>query len=77
MRSVVFSPSGKLVLTGSDDNIARLWGVSSGNELKKFVGHDKGLKSVAFSAEHWFTDMLEAKITADEMTYSSLINAAA
>lgn len=48
INSVAFSPDGKLVLTGSDDKMAKLWDLS-GRELQTFVGHTSDVSSVAFS----------------------------
>ena len=39
VTSVVFSPDGRLVLTGSDDHMARVWEVSSGKVLATLQGH--------------------------------------
>jgi len=48
---VAFSPDGRLVLTGSFDNTARLWDVSSGREIRSFEGHSGPVTSVAFSPD--------------------------
>ena len=50
IRSVAFSPDGKSILIGSDDNTARLCDLH-GNELQIFIGHKDGIKSVAFSPD--------------------------
>jgi WD40 repeat protein len=38
VTSVAFSPDGKTVLTGSDDETARLWDVRTGLELRRLEG---------------------------------------
>ena len=50
VESVVFSPDGKMVLTGSQDGTAKLWDLS-GRELQTFAGHDGQVHSVAFSPD--------------------------
>ncbi|MBA3751212.1 hypothetical protein H0X06_00205 [Candidatus Dependentiae bacterium] len=51
--SAVFSPCGKMILTGSFDGIARLWDSLTGNFIKEFTGErsgiDSGISLVAFS----------------------------
>jgi WD40 repeat protein len=46
-----FSPDGQQALTGSADNTARLWEVSSGQEVMQFAGHTASVFSVAFSPD--------------------------
>ena len=48
IRSVAFSPDGKLALTGSDDNTAKLWDIASGECMHSFQ-HKSYVYSVAFS----------------------------
>jgi WD40 repeat protein len=50
VESVVFSPDGKMVLTGGADAKAKLWDLS-GRELLTFAGHDGQVHSVAFSPD--------------------------
>jgi WD40 repeat protein len=47
--SVAFSPDGSTILTGSGDNTARLWEVTSGQLIHSFEGHSNSVLSVAFS----------------------------
>ena len=50
VNSVAFSPDGKSILTGSDDNSARLWDLK-GNTIQVFEGHSNTVSSVAFSPD--------------------------
>ena len=50
VSSVAFSPDGTTLATGSKDNIARLWDVQSGIELKRLM-HNGYVNSVAFSPD--------------------------
>jgi WD40 repeat protein len=59
VNSVVFSPDGKLLATASEDNSARLWDATTGNELRILSGHGEriydfhfdGLVGLAFSPD--------------------------
>ena len=51
VRCVCFSPDGKQVLTGSDDQTARLWDTATGKELRHFIGHASKVCAVAFSPD--------------------------
>jgi WD40 repeat protein/serine/threonine protein kinase len=44
-----FSDDGKLVITASEDNTARIWNVESGEELSSLDGHTARVTSVAFA----------------------------
>jgi WD40 repeat protein len=48
VNSVAFSPDGEQVLIGSHDHTAGLWDVSSGKEIRSFLGHPSAVFSVAF-----------------------------
>ncbi len=46
-----FSPDGARVVTGSDDNTARLWDAKTGAALATLAGHTELVKSAAFSPD--------------------------
>src|ERR1051325_1847142 len=49
VNSVVFSPDGKLLASGSWDKTIKLWEVASGTLLRSFEGHSDRVAAVAFS----------------------------
>ncbi len=51
LNSAVFSPDGKLALTASYDNTARIYEVSSGKELQVLNGHTYNVRSAVFSPD--------------------------
>lgn len=51
VRSVVYSPDGRRVLTASYDKTARVWDAASGVELLRLSGHTDHVNSAAFSAD--------------------------
>jgi WD40 repeat protein len=51
VRSAVFSPDGRRVLTGSTDKTARLWEADSGKLLATFQGHTEEVSSAVFSPD--------------------------
>lgn len=51
IRSVVFSPNGRLALSGSDDGTLRLWDVETGAQVRTFEGYENDINSVAFSPD--------------------------
>src|SRR6266481_5614392 len=48
--SAVFSSDGQRLVTGSEDNSAKVWDAETGRELFTFRGHRGWVRSVAFSA---------------------------
>ena len=54
VNSVAISPDGRTLLTGGDDDLARLWDAANGMELRRFAGHSGGVISVAFSPDGRF-----------------------
>jgi WD40 repeat protein len=51
VRTASFSPDGRFILTASDDRTARVWDVTTGQEVSVLRGHRKGLLSAAFSPD--------------------------
>ncbi|MEG4346130.1 NACHT domain-containing protein [Microcoleus sp. A003_D6] len=51
VRSVIFSPDGKLLATGDSDGVVRLWEASSCREILTCKGHTNIVESVAFSPD--------------------------
>lgn len=51
VKSVVFSPDGKQLASGSVDTTVKFWNISDGALLKTLSGHTAGVASVAFSAD--------------------------
>jgi hypothetical protein len=51
VTSMTFSPDGRFLAYGSDDNKVRLWNAITGELLKTFEGHTQTVTSVTFSSD--------------------------
>jgi WD40 repeat protein len=51
VRSAVFSPDGRRVVTASDDGTARLWDAETGKELATLAGHETSVTSATFNPD--------------------------
>ena len=49
VNSVVFSPDGNMIASGSGNGTIRLWNAHTGEFIKYLVGHTKSVNSVVFS----------------------------
>ena len=49
VNSVVFSPDGNMIVSGSGHGTIRLWNPNTGEFIKYLVGHTKSVNSVVFS----------------------------
>lgn len=49
--TVAFSPDGRILASGWDDNTIRLWDVTSWRELRTIEGHSNGVSSIVFSPD--------------------------
>jgi WD40 repeat protein len=52
--AVAYSPDNRLILTGSEDQTARLWDAQTGHELHQLLGHGGPIRAVAFSPDGQF-----------------------
>src|SRR5262252_5917002 len=50
-NSVAFSPDGRWLASGSNDNTVKLWEASSGKLVRSLEGHQDSVSSVAFSPD--------------------------
>jgi mono/diheme cytochrome c family protein len=51
VHAVAFSPDGKLALSGGNDRAVRLWDVETGEQKKRFTGHENTVIRVGFTSD--------------------------
>jgi len=51
VHSLVFSPDGILLVSGSGDETVKLWDMQTGGVIKTFMGHTERVSSVSISAD--------------------------
>ena len=54
VESVAISVDGRYLATGNPDGTARLWAIESGDELRRFVGHEGPITSITISSDSRF-----------------------
>lgn len=54
VRSVSYSPDGKLIASGSEDKTVKIWDASTGTVLRSLRGHGHSVTSVFFSPDSKF-----------------------
>ncbi len=54
ITSIAVSPDSKYLMAGSLDQLARLWDLTTGAQVRSFVGHTGTVNAVAFSADGRF-----------------------
>lgn len=69
--SVAISPDSNYVATGSRDKSAKLWELSTGREVRSFLGHEFGVNAVAFSSDGKYLITSSADMTAKIWDVSS------
>ena len=45
------TPDGRHVVSGSDDKTVRLWDLATGQEVRRFTGHQSSVRSVAVTPD--------------------------
>jgi hypothetical protein len=48
VRAVAVSPDGKLIATGGNDNLVKVWSAENGELVKEIAGHDRHVYNVEF-----------------------------
>ncbi|EEU38120.1 uncharacterized protein NECHADRAFT_48128 [Fusarium vanettenii 77-13-4] len=51
IRSLAFSPDGKMLISGSYDRTVKIWDIATGDLGRLIKGHDDNIRSVAFSPD--------------------------
>jgi WD40 repeat protein len=54
IRSIAFDPDGDFLLTGSDDDTARVWEVATGKQVAVLRGHTSSVRNAVFSPNGQF-----------------------
>ncbi|MCK4852973.1 MAG: hypothetical protein KAT31_01895, partial [Bacteroidales bacterium] len=52
VTAVAFSPNGHFAATGSADKTIKLWEVTTGREIRSYLGHVKGIRTLAFGPDN-------------------------
>ncbi len=66
VNSVVFSPDGSRIVSGSDDYMVKIWNADTGEVERTLKGHKSDVTSVAFSSDG-------SRITSGSVDYTVII----
>ncbi|KPA10419.1 hypothetical protein MHK_009379 [Candidatus Magnetomorum sp. HK-1] len=51
VNSVSYSPDGRRIVSGSDDNTVKIWNAETGKLIRSLTGHSSSVRSVSFSPD--------------------------
>ena len=51
IKSINFNNTGTILASGSEDNTIKLWNIETKTEIATLIGHESGVKSVAFNTK--------------------------
>jgi WD40 repeat protein len=51
IKALAFSPNGRILASGSEDRVVRLWDAQTGSLVRALAGHAKGVEVVAFTPD--------------------------
>ena len=71
INSVVFSPDGKTLASGSEDDTLRVWDVRTGEHKMTFSGHDVHTREQKQDRSEWAEEVYSVAFSPDGKTLAS------